>query len=78
MRQRFLVCMCELDLAGSGRRLQVLEPRTPLVHSEHRTANGNRTRRHDQHLVTAAVQIGDVFGEPRKPLPVDPAICAYQ
>ena len=70
--------MRQLHLSCRGRRLQVLEPGAPLVDSEYGAADGNRTRRHDEYFLTPRVPVRDVFAEPGKPAPVDPAVIADQ
>jgi hypothetical protein len=70
--------MRELHLARRRRGLQVLEPCPPFVDAEYAAADRDSARRHDQHLVAAGVQIGDVLGEAIQPLPADAAIIADQ
>ena len=50
-------------LTGGGDRLQRGHVRRPLVESESRDSGGDGTRRHDDDVVTAGAQRGNVGGE---------------
>ena len=70
----FLVSMYELYLSCGRRRLQVFKPRSTLVNAEHVTANGYRSRRDDQDIVSPPLQAGNIVCERFQPCAVEAPI----